>query len=493
MRYRLKLLILALTILILSQISCNISEPDMTKEARNYVNGIEVIPLYSRPISKHKFFEYYFIRNAWDNRDSRLFDYLTEDELRMFEAILHLSEGQVLLAFKELREMQREGYPRARVLQRAALFLEHSPHEGSEAAGLEAVRADREAPEPVLTDDEIYYLFLAFPGVSGDKNFPGMPVTPASRFVSVFPHERATERLLESDEYMAGIERSPLKTFTVTAPGEPIDIDDLVIIGISPYLIDDAVLTEVLNRVLTGEPVSQQSIAIALSAYADPSRRDTTILNLLLDELGDLDNLIDIDEVLQYSLDVELIVAPWYLLEAVIRSGYYAGRYEISLYAFERLLLLDGARNGERSWFIELYLYGAASAAGLGDLERAYALLKEYLRYATIYHVPPMNVDINDYDSIEAWHDALDAEAARMSRDMDAQWDHLDIFHALVWYYLIAREFDAFIDTPYDTKIENLFASRFELSDVDFVAHDGRSGPSEKLIAAYERVAAEQK
>ena len=128
-----------------------------------------------------------------------------------------------------------------------------------------------------------------------------------------------------------------------------------------------------------------------------------------------------------------------------------------------------------------------------GDLERAYILLKEYLRYATIYHVPPMNVDINDYGSIEAWHDALDAETTRMSRDMDAQWDHLDIFHALVWYYLIAREFDAFIDTPYDTRIENLFASRFELSDVDFVAHDGRSGPSEKLIAAYERVAAEQK
>ena len=320
-----------------------------------------------------------------------------------------------------------------------------------------------------------------------------MPVTPASRFVSVFPHERATERLLESDEYMAGIERSPLKTFTVTAPGEPIDIDDLVIIGIDPYLIDDAVLTEVLNRVLTGDPISQQSIAIALSAYADPSRRDTTILNLLLDELGDLDSLIDIDEVLQYSLDVELIVTPWYLLEAVIRSGYYAGRYEVSLDAFERLLLLDGARGGERSWFIELYLYGAASAAGLGDLERAYILLKEYLRYATIYYVPPMNVDINDYDSIESWHDALDAEAARMNRDMDAQWDHLDIFHALVWYYLIAREFDAFIDTPYDTRIENLFASRFELSDVDFVAHDGRSGPSEKLIAAYERVAAEQK
>ena len=317
-----------------------------------------------------------------------------------------------------------------------------------------------------------------------------MPVTPASRFVSVFPHERATERLLESDEYMAGIERSPLKTFTVTAPGEPIDIDDLVIIGINPYLIDDAVLTEVLNRVLTGEPVSQQSIAIALSAYADPSRRDTTILNLLLDELGDLDSLIAIDDVLQYSVDAELIIAPWYLLEAVVRSGYYAGRYEVALDAFERLLLLDGARGGERSWFIELYLYGAACLAGLGDLERASNLLETYLDYASIYNLTYADIDIEDFDSIEEWRAAEEAEFIRQS-SYDA--DYLDIFHALVWYYLIAREFDALIDTPYDTRIENLFASRFELSDVDFVAQDGRSGPSEKLIAAYERVAAEQK
>lgn len=493
MSYRLRLLILAVITLSLLQIGCEHSEPDIVLEARRHLSGSVLVPWRWLPTQDYKAMHYYYIRNAWDDRDPRLFEHLSEDELRMFEAMLQLFEGQVLLAFKQLRGMQYDGYPRARVLQRVAVFFTRSPKEGAKDAGLEAVRAERDALEPVLTDDELYYLFRSFPGVSGDKNFPGMPVTPASRFVSIFPHERATERLLESDEYIDGIEWSPEETFTVTAPDEPIDIDDLVKVRLKPYLIDDTVLNEVLNRIRTGHPVSQQSIAMALRSYADPSRRDTAILNLLLDELGDLDSLLDIDEILQYSWDVELVIARRDLLEAVIRSGYYAGRYEVSLDAFERLLLLDGARGGERSWFIELYLYGAASAAGLGDLERAYALLKEYLRYATIYHIPPMNVDINDYDSIEAWHDALDAEAARMSRDMDAQWDHLDLFHALVWYYLIAREFDAFIDTPYDTRIENLFASRFELSDVDFVAHDGRSGPSEKLIAAYERVAAEQK
>ena len=489
MRYRLGILISALSIF--SQIGCERSEPDIVLEARRYISGSVLIPWRWLPRQGHKAMHYYYMRTAWDNRDPRLFEHLSEDELRMFEAMLHLSEGQVLLAFKQLRRMQYDGYARSRVLQRAAVFLTLSPQDGAEVVGPEAVRAERDAPEPVLTDDELYYLFRSFPGVSGDKNLPGgIPVTPASRFVSVFPHERATERLLESDEYMAGIERSPLKTFTVTAPGEPIDIDDLVIIGINPYLIDDAVLTEVLNRVRTGEPVSQQSIAIALSAYADPSRRDTTILNLLLDELGELDSLIDIDEVLQYSLDVELILAPWYLLEAVVRSGYYAGRYEVSLDAFERLLLLDGARGDEQSWFIELYLYGAACLAGLGDLERASNFLETYLDYASIYNLTYADIDIEDFDSIEEWRAAEEAEFIRQS-SYDA--DYLDIFHALVWYYLIAREFDAFIDTPYDTRIENLFASRFELSNVDFVAGDGRSGPSEELIAAYERVAAEQK
>lgn len=489
MRYRLGILISALSIF--SQIGCERSEPDIVLEARRYISGSVLIPWRWLPRQSHKAMHYYYMRTAWDNRDPRLFEHLSEDELRMFEAMLHLSEGQVLLAFKQLRRMQYDGYARSRVLQRAAVFLTLSPQDGAEVVGPEAVRAERDAPEPVLTDDELYYLFRSFPGVSGDKNLSGgIPITPASRFVSVFPHERATERLLESDEYMAGIERFPLKTFTVTAPGEPIDIDDLVIIGINPYLIDDAVLTEVLNRVLTGEPVSQQSIAIALSAYADPSRRDTTILNLLLDELGDLDSLIAIDEVLQYSLDVELIIAPWYLLEAVVRSGYYAGRYEVALDAFERLLLMDGARGGEQSWFIELYLYGAACLAGLGDLESASNFLETYLDYASIYNLTYADIDIEDFDSIEEWRAAEEAEFIRQS-SYDA--DYLDIFHALVWYYLIAREFDAFIDTPYDTRIENLFASRFELSDVDFVAHDGRSGPSEKLIAAYERVAAEQK
>ena len=490
MRYRLRLLILAVITLSLLQIGCEHSEPDIVLEARRHLSGSALVPWRWLSTQDYKTMHYYYIRNAWDDRDPRLFEHLSEDELRMFEAMLQLFEGQVLLAFKQLRGMQYDGYPLARVLQRAAVFLTQSPQDGAETVGSEAVRAERDAPEPVLTDDELYYLFRSFSGVSGDKNFPGMPVTPASRFVSIFPHERATERLLESDEYIDGIERSPVETFTVTAPGEPIDIDDLVIVRLKPYLIDDTVLNEVLNRVRTGHPVSQQSIAMALRTYADPSRRDTAILNLLLDELGDLDSLIDIDEILQYSWDVELVIARRDLLEAVIRSGYYAGRYEVSLDAFERLLLLDGARGGERSWFIELYLYGAACLAGLGDLERASNLLETYLEYASIYNPTYADIDIEDFDSIEEWRAAEEAEFIRQSK-YDA--DYLDIFHALVWYYLIAREFDTFIDTPYDTRIENLFASRFELSDVDFVAGDGRSGPSEKLIAAYERVAAEQK
>ena len=208
------------------------------------------------------------------------------------------------------------------------------------------------------------------------------------------------------------------------------------------------------------------------------------------DRGGNLDSLIDINEILQYSWDVELIVAPWYLLEGVIRSGYYAGRYEVALDAFERLILMDGSQDGEKLWFLELYLYGAACLAGLGDLESASNLLETYLDYASIYNPTYADIDIEDFDSIEEWRAAEEAEFIRQS-SYDA--DYLDIFHVLVWYYLIAREFDAFIDTPYDTKIENLFASRFELSDVDFVAGDGRSGPSEELIAAYERVAADQK
>ena len=503
MHYRAGFLVLAVIILIFTQIGCERSEPDIVAEARRYLSGNVLVPWDWIPKQHYKSMHYYYMRSAWDNRDPQLFEYLSEEELQMFEAMLHLMEGQILLAFRQLRKMQRNGYPRAKVLQRAAVFLtksleEGADEEGAEAVGLEALRAERDAPEPSLTDDEIYYLFRSFPGVSGDKNFPGYTVKPASRFVSVFPHERAAGLLLESDEYMAGIEHTSVETFTVTAPGELIDFEDLVTTRFNPYLIEDAPLTEVLNRIRTGEPVSQQSIAMALAAYADPSRRDVPTLNLLLDALGDIESLIDIDEILHYSVWDNLGISRWWLLQAVIRSGYYTGRYETALDAFERLRIISGTAD-KRPSNLEFYLYGAACAAGLGDLERAYTLLKEYLRYATIYHVPESNVDINDFDidferpeTWDPWHDALRAESARIQRDMDAQWDHLDIFHALVWYYLIAREFDAFIDTPYDTRIENLFASRFKLADVDFIAHDGRSGPLEKLISAYERIAAEQ-
>ena len=487
MRYcRMGILISALSIF--SQIGCEHSEPDIVLEARRYISGSVLIPWHLLPRQERKAMNYYYVRTAWDNRDPRLFEHLSEDELRMFEAMLHLSEGQVLLAFKQLRRMQYDGYPRSRVLQRVAVFLTQSPHDGAEAAAPEAVRAERDAPELVLTDDELYYLFWSFPEVSGENKRPGSPVTPVFQFVSMFPHERATKRLLESDEYIR-IERSPMETFTVTAPGEPINFEDLINVKLGPSLIDDTSLNEVLNRVSTGQPVSQQSIAMALWAYADPSRRDIAALNLLLDELGNLDSLIDINEILQYSWDVELIVAPWYLLEGVIRSGYYAGRYEVALDAFERLVLMDGSQDGEKLWFLKLYLYGAACLAGLGDLERASNLLETYLDYASIYSPTYADINIEDFDSTEEWRAAREAESIRQS-SYDA--DYLDIFHALVWYYLMAREFDAFIDTPYDTRIENLFAARFELSDVDFVAGDGRSGPSEELIAAYERVAAEQ-
>ena len=493
MYYRAGLIFLALIIFIFKQIGNERPEPeitelDITEELQKYVNGTAVTPSYSYSYPNRNS---YLIRKAWDNRDNQLFDHLSEEELRMFDTMLNLRQGQALLAFRQLREMQQDGYPRARVLQRAALFLEHSPKEGSEVAILEALFADREAPEPVLTDEEIYHLFLAFPDITGTlDNLYNMHFTEAARFISVFPHERAAGRLLESDEYMDTIERIPVETFTVTAPGEPLDFEDLSTTIIWPYQIEDAPLAEVLNRIRTGEPVSQQSIAMTLSAYSDPARRDVPTLNLLLDALGDLESLIDIDNILHYQTWVAPMVAPVYLLEIVIQSAYYAGRYDVSLEAFERLIMFDDEREGEKSQFIDLYLYGAACAAGLGDLERAYNFLEQYLRGASIYDPPEYNnINIDDFDSIDEW---LAAQMDQDRRIAEYDFNYLDLFHALVWYYLTANEFDAFIDTPYDTRIEDLFATRFELADVDFVARDGRSGPSEELISAYERFAAEE-
>ena len=498
MYYRAGLIFLALIIFIFKQIGNERPEPeiaepeitelDITEELQKYVNGTAVTPSYSYSYPNRNS---YLIRKAWDNRDTQLFDHLSEEELRMFDTMLNLRQGQALLAFRQLREMQQDGYPRARVLQRAALFLEHYPAKGSEAAILEALFADREAPEPVLTDEEIYHLFLAFPEITGAlDSFHSIHSPEVARFISVFPHERSAGRLLESDEYMDVIERIPVKTFTVIAPGEPLDFEDLYTTIRWPYQIEDAPLAEVLNRIRTGEPVSQQSIAMTLWAYADPARRDVPTLNLLLDALGDLESLIDIDDILHYQTWIAPMVAPVYLLEIVIQSAYYAGRYEVSLEAFERLTMPDDEREGDTSQFIELYLYGAACAAGLGDLERAYNLLEEYLRGASIYDPPQFTQpDFDDFDSISEWK----ADMMDQTRRIDEyNSNYRNLFHALVWYYLIANEFNAFIDTPYDKSIEDLFATRFELADVDFVARDGRSGPSEELISAYELFAAEE-
>lgn len=438
---------------------------------------------------------YYLARNAIgeDDFSPALAEALTAEELRMFEAMLYLREGQVLIAFDHMRALQRDGYPQARLLARAALFFTRPSQDGAEIALLEAIRADRAALVPILTSEEIDNLYNTFLAISGNRTVPGASSRPAARFTSVFPHERATDYLLESPEYVAGIEQFPTETINIAAPGEPIDLDVLFVMDRRPYLIDDAVLTEILDRVRTRRPVSQQSIAIALSAYSDPSRRDVATLNLLLDELGSIDGLLDFQPVnVRFSVDTELSVARSYLLRAVIRASYYAGRYETTLAAFARLLQYDDSAEGQPPWFVDSFLYAAAAAAGLPDLERAYALLDAHLRYATIYQLPRITADISDFANDEEWLSELRADTSSIDRAIRGSRNRVDLRRALAWYYFLAPEFQALAGTSFDRQVEDLFASRLALSESDIIAHDGRSGPLPSLIEAYERVAAEQ-